>query len=203
MRSHYCGQIDQSLIGDVITVCGWVHRRRDHGGVIFVDLRDREGLLQVVFDPDREDIFAEAERIRSEFVLKVTGLVRERPEGTINENMPTGHVEVLAHELEVLNRSETPPFHHDEQANEELRLKYRYLDLRRENMLGNLMLRHQVTRAMRDFINEPISDPPLLHLAEQPLGSESQDEDHDEINHHQLQLRKQMDGPGPGQAHNQ
>ena len=153
MRSHYCGHIDQSLIGEVITVCGWVHRRRDHGGVIFVDLRDREGLLQVVFDPDREDIFAEAERIRSEFVLKVTGLVRERPEGTINENMRTGRVEVLAHELEVLNRSETPPFHHDEQANEELRLKYRYLDLRRENMLGNLMLRHRVTRAMREFLD--------------------------------------------------
>ena len=140
MRSHYCGQIDRSLIGEQISVCGWVHRRRDHGGVIFIDLRDREGLLQVVFDPDRKEIFAQAERIRGEYVLAVKGLVRERPEGTINENMPTGHVEVLAHELDVLNRSETPPFHHDEPAGEELRLKYRYLDLRRENMTSNLRL---------------------------------------------------------------
>jgi len=153
MRSHYCGQVDQALIGEEISVCGWVHRRRDHGGVIFIDLRDREGLLQVVFDPDREEIFAQAERIRGEYVLAVTGLVRERPAGTINENMPTGHVEVLAHELEVLNRSETPPFHHDEPAGEELRLKYRYLDLRRENMTANLRLRHKVTTAMRDFLD--------------------------------------------------
>ncbi|NIL94518.1 MAG: aspartate--tRNA ligase [Woeseiaceae bacterium] len=153
MRSHYCGQVDETLIGQEVEVCGWVHRRRDHGGVIFVDLRDREGLLQVVFDPDRPEIFAEAERIRSEYVLKVKGKVRNRPEGTINPNMRTGQVEVLAHELEVLNRSETPPFHHDEQANEELRLKYRYLDLRREDMLGNLMLRHRVTMAMREFLD--------------------------------------------------
>ncbi len=154
MRSHYCGQVDQSLIGERVSVCGWVHRRRDHGGVIFVDLRDREGLLQVVFDPDRAEIFAEAERIRGEYVLAVTGLVRERPEGTINENLPTGHVEVLAHELEVLNRAETPPFHHDEHANEELRLKYRYLDLRRDNMTANLRLRHRVTTAMRNYLDE-------------------------------------------------
>lgn len=153
MRSHYCGQVDETLIGQEVEVCGWVHRRRDHGGVIFVDLRDREGLLQVVFDPDRAGMFAEAERIRGEFVLRVKGLVRERPDGTINPNMRTGRVEVLAHELEVLNRSETPPFHHDEQANEELRLKYRYLDLRREDMLGNLMLRHEVTMAMREFLD--------------------------------------------------
>jgi aspartyl-tRNA synthetase len=153
MRSHYCGQVDQSLIGQEISVCGWVHRRRDHGGVIFIDLRDREGLLQVVFDPDRAEMFAEAERLRSEFVLAVKGRVRERPEGTINENMRTGQVEVLALELEVLNRSETPPFHHDEHANEELRLKYRYLDLRRENMTGNLLLRHRVTRAMREYLD--------------------------------------------------
>jgi aspartyl-tRNA synthetase len=153
MRSHYCGQVNETLIGQEVEVCGWVHRRRDHGGVIFVDLRDREGLLQVVFDPDRAEIFAEAERIRGEYVLHVKGLVRERPEGTINPNMPTGQVEVLAHELEVLNRAETPPFHHDEQANEELRLKYRYLDLRREDMLNNLRLRHQVTMAMREFLD--------------------------------------------------
>jgi aspartyl-tRNA synthetase len=153
MRTHYCGEIDESLVGQEIEVCGWVHRRRDHGGVIFIDLRDREGLLQVVFDPDRPEIFAEAERIRSEYVLKVKGLVRPRPEGTVNPNMRTGGVEVLAHELETLNKSETPPFHHDEQANEEIRLKYRYLDLRRENMLGNLMLRHKVTAAMRKFLD--------------------------------------------------
>jgi len=153
MRSHYCGEVNESLVGQEIEVCGWVHRRRDHGGVIFVDLRDREGLLQVVFDPDRPEIFAEAERIRSEYVLKVKGLVRPRPEGTVNPNMRTGQVEVLAHELETLNKSETPPFHHDEQANEDIRLKYRYLDLRRENMLGNLMLRHKVTVAMRKFLD--------------------------------------------------
>ena len=153
MRSHYCGQVDQALIGETVAVTGWVHRRRDHGGVIFIDLRDREGLLQVVFDPDRPEIFAEAERIRGEYVLAVRGLVRERPEGTINPNMTTGHVEVLAHELTVLNRSETPPFHHDEHANEELRLKHRYLDLRREDMLNNLRLRHKVTRAMREFLD--------------------------------------------------
>jgi len=153
MRSHYCGQVDETLIGQEVEVCGWVHRRRDHGGVIFIDMRDREGLLQVVFDPDRADIFAAAERIRGEYVLAVKGLVRERPEGTINPNMKTGQVEVLAHELEVLNRAETPPFHHDEQANEELRLKYRYLDLRREGMLNNLRLRHKVTMAMREFLD--------------------------------------------------
>ena len=154
MRSHYCGDIDAALIGEEIAVCGWVHRRRDHGGVIFVDLRDREGLLQVVFDPDRPEIFAEAERIRGEYVLAVKGRVRERPEGTVNPTMKTGQVEVLVHDLTVLNRSETPPFHHDEQANEELRLKYRYLDLRREEMLTNLRLRHKVTIAMRNFLDE-------------------------------------------------
>jgi len=153
MRSHYCGEINESLNGTEIEVCGWVHRRRDHGGVIFIDLRDREGLLQVVFDPDRAEIFAQAERIRSEFVLKVKGLVRPRPDGTVNPNMRTGAVEVLAHELEILNKSKTPPFHHDEQANEDIRLKYRYLDLRRENMLGNLMLRHKVTAAMRNYLD--------------------------------------------------
>ena len=154
MRTHYCGEIDESLVGQEIEVCGWVHRRRDHGGLIFIDLRDREGLLQVVFDPDRPEIFAEAERIRSEYVLKVKGLVRRRPDGMVNPNMRTGQVEVLAHELETLNKSETPPFHHDEQANEDIRLKYRYIDLRRENMLGNLMLRHKVTAAMRSFLDD-------------------------------------------------
>ena len=153
MRGHYCGQVNETLIGQDVEVCGWVHRRRDHGGVIFINLRDREGLLQIVFDPDRPDIFAEAERIRGEYVLAVKGLVRERPDGTINPNMTTGRVEVLARELTILNRSETPPFHHDEQANEELRLKYHYLDLRREDMLNNLRLRHKVTMAMREFLD--------------------------------------------------
>jgi len=154
MRSHYCGQIDEALIGQEVEVTGWVHRRRDHGGVIFVDLRDREGLLQVVFDPDRPEIFAEAERIRGEYVLAVKGKVRQRPDGTINPNMPTGQIEVLAQELVTLNDSETPPFHHEEHANEELRLRYRYLDLRRESMLGNLRLRHRVTRALRNFLDD-------------------------------------------------
>ena len=153
MRSHYCGQVNESHIGQEIEVCGWVHRRRDHGGVIFIDLRDREGLLQVVFDPDRPDIFAEAERIRGEYVLSIKGVVRPRPEGTVNPNMATGAIEVLAHELTTLNKSETPPFHHDENANEELRLTYRYLDLRREEMLGNLRLRHKVTVAMREYLD--------------------------------------------------
>ena len=154
MRSHYCGEINEKLIGEQVEVTGWVHRRRDHGGVIFVDLRDREGLLQVVFDPDRPEIFTEAERIRGEFVLAVKGKVRQRPEGTINPNMPTGQIEVLAEDLVTLNDAETPPFHHDELANEELRLKYRYLDLRRENMLANLRLRHSVTRALRNFLDD-------------------------------------------------
>jgi aspartyl-tRNA synthetase len=154
MRSHYCGHVNEGLIGQDVTVAGWVHRRRDHGGVIFVDLRDREGLLQVVFDPDYEAIFAEAERLRGEYVLTITGTVRERPEGTINPNMPTGQVEVLAHELTVLNASKTPPFHHDENASEEMRLRYRYLDLRREQMQRNLRLRHEVARTIRGYLDE-------------------------------------------------
>jgi aspartyl-tRNA synthetase len=154
MRTHYCGQIDASLIGETVQVTGWVHRRRDHGGVIFIDLRDREGLLQVVFDPDVPEVFAKAERVRGEYVLAITGRVRERPEGTVNPAMATGEVEVLAAELTVLNDSETPPFHHDEHASEELRLRYRYLDLRREAMQANLLLRHKTTRALRDFLDQ-------------------------------------------------
>ena len=154
MRSHYCGQVNESLIGQQIAVAGWVHRRRDHGGVIFVDLRDREGLLQVVFDPDRKEVFAEAERLRGEFCIRVRGLVRARPGATANAALASGQVEVLAHELEILNRSETPPFHHDEVTNEELRLKYRYLDLRRDVMQKRLLLRHQVTRAMRTWLDD-------------------------------------------------
>jgi aspartyl-tRNA synthetase len=154
MRSHYCGQVNRALVGREVTVAGWVHRRRDHGGVIFIDLRDREGLLQVVFDPDRAEMFKEAERLRSEFVLCVEGRVRERPSGTINPNLASGEVELLATKLTVLAKSKTPPFHHDEPVSEELRLRYRYLDLRREPMMRNLRLRHTVTRALREFMDE-------------------------------------------------
>src|SRR5450432_270477 len=154
MRSHYCGQVGESLIGQVVTVAGWAHRRRDHGGVIFVDLRDREGLLQIVFDPDKADMFAAAERVRNEFVLKVTGLVRARPPGTANANLKSGQVELLCQELEILNRSEPLPFQLDEQVNEEVRLRYRYLDLRREEMRERLLLRHRITRAMRRYLDE-------------------------------------------------
>jgi aspartyl-tRNA synthetase len=153
MRSHYCGQVDEKLIGQTVEVAGWVHRRRDHGGIIFVDLRDREGLLQVVFDPDAAEVFREAERLRNEFVIRVKGRVRERPTGTVNANLASGRVELLAGELELLNRSEPLPFQLDEQVGEEVRLKYRYLDLRREVMSQRLRLRHRITRAMRSFLD--------------------------------------------------
>lgn len=154
MRSHYCGQVNETLSGQEVNLCGWVHRRRDHGGVIFVDLRDREGLVQVVFDPDRADIFQMAERVRGEFVLRVTGLVRARPVGTENANMPTGMIEVLATGLEVLNRSEPTPFQIDEDAvSEEVRLRYRYLDLRRPEMLARLKLRSNITRHLRSYLD--------------------------------------------------
>ena len=154
MRSHYCGQVNESLIGQEVTVAGWVHRRRDHGGVIFVDLRDREGLVQLVFDPDRKDVFTHAERLRSEFCICVKGKVRARPAGTANANLASGQIEMLATDIEILNKSETPPFHHDETTNEELRLKYRYIDLRRDVMQKRLLLRHKVTRAMRTFMDD-------------------------------------------------
>jgi aspartyl-tRNA synthetase len=153
MRTHYCGNVNQTLTGQEVAVAGWVHRRRDHGGVIFVDLRDREGLLQVVFDPDRPEVFREAERLRNEFVIRVRGRVRERPSGTVNPNLASGGVEVLAGTLEVLNRSEPLPFQLDEQVSEEVRLKYRYLDLRREVMSERLRLRHRITRAMRAYLD--------------------------------------------------
>lgn len=153
MRSHYCGQVDAVLAGKEVTVAGWVHRRRDHGGVIFVDLRDREGLLQVVFDPDEAAVFAQAERLRNEFVIRVKGQVRARPGGTANTQLASGAVELIAREIEILNRSEPLPFQLDETVNEELRLKYRYLDLRREVMSGRLRLRHRITRAMRTFLD--------------------------------------------------
>jgi len=153
MRSHYCGQVNETLIGQTVTVAGWVHRRRDHGGVIFIDLRDRDGLLQIVFDPDAAAMFAEAERVRSEFVLSVIGRVRKRPDGTANANLGSGQVELLAQALTVLNRSEALPFQLDEEVREEVRLKYRYLDLRREIMQKRLLLRHEATRAIRRYLD--------------------------------------------------
>lgn len=156
MRTHYCGELNAEHIGDTITVCGWVHRRRDHGGVIFLDLRDRQGLLQVVVDPDTEEAFATADRARSEWVMQVTGLVRTRPEGTVNAEMPTGEIEVLGREVRVLNTADTPPFQLDEHAKvgEEVRLKHRYMDLRRPEMLENLMLRSRVTTFVRNFLSD-------------------------------------------------
>ena len=154
MRSHYCGEINQSLIDQEITLCGWVNRRRDHGGVIFIDLRDRSGLAQVVADPDSEEAFAIADSVRNEFVLRVNGLLRLRPEGTENPELPTGRVELLVREIEILNSSETPPFQQDEDdVNEALRLRYRYLDLRRPSMQKNLTTRHAITRSLRHFLD--------------------------------------------------
>ncbi|HKT31728.1 MAG TPA: aspartate--tRNA ligase [Gammaproteobacteria bacterium] len=154
MRTHYCGQVNESLLDREVTLAGWVHRRRDHGGVIFVDLRDREGLVQVVFDPDRAAMFADAEHLRSEFVVSVKGKVRHRPKGTENPNLPSGKVEVLAQEMEILNRSETPPFMLDEEdVNEERRLQYRYVDLRRPVMQQRLKMRAQIARTLRDYLD--------------------------------------------------
>ena len=153
MRTHYCGQVNEKLLGQEVTVAGWVHRRRDHGGVIFVDLRDREGLLQIVFDPGAASVFGEAERLRNEFVVRVAGKVRERPTGTVNPNLASGRVELVARELELLNRSEPLPFQLDEQVGEEVRLRYRYLDLRREVMSQRLRLRFSLTRSMRAWLD--------------------------------------------------
>ncbi|MBM4212234.1 MAG: aspartate--tRNA ligase [Gammaproteobacteria bacterium] len=154
MRTHYCGQVNETLIGSTVTVAGWVHRRRDHGGVIFVDLRDREGLLQVVCDPDAAEVFAEAEKLRNEYVVSITGSVRPRPDGTTNANLASGKVEMLARRIELLNRSESLPFQLDENVSEEVRLKYRYLDLRRDVMSQRLRQRHQITRAMRNYLDD-------------------------------------------------
>ena len=154
MRTDYCGQITAKHLDQTVTLSGWVHRRRDHGGVIFIDLRDREGLVQVVCDPDNAETFAIAEKIRNEYVVKVTGLVRPRPEGTVNPNLPSGQVEVLARSLEILNPSLTPPFQmDDENLTETVRLEYRYLDLRRPAMQKNLRLRYRVAMAVRRFLD--------------------------------------------------
>ncbi|MEN9473188.1 MAG: aspartyl-tRNA ligase [Pseudomonadota bacterium] len=154
MRSHYCGLVTESLLGQTVTLCGWVNRRRDHGGVIFVDLRDREGYVQVVCDPDRPDMFKTAESIRNEFCVQIKGLVRARPEGTTNDNLKSGKIEVLCHELNVLNPSVTPPFQIDEDnLSETTRLTHRVLDLRRPYMQNNLMLRYRVSMEVRKFLD--------------------------------------------------
>ena len=154
MRSHYCGLVTDSLLGQTVSLCGWVNRRRDHGGVIFVDLRDREGYVQVVCDPDRADMFKAAEDIRNEFCIQVKGLVRARPQGTVNDNIKSGKIEVLCHELVVLNPSVTPPFQLDEDnLSETTRLTHRVLDLRRPYMQNNLMLRYRVSMEVRKFLD--------------------------------------------------
>ncbi len=156
MRSHYSGDVNAAAIDSEITVCGWVHRRRDHGGVIFVDLRDRSGLIQVVFDPDEPDTFAEAEKLRSEYVIQVTGRVRARPEGTVNKNLASGEIEVYTTALTVLNASETPPLQLDDTENvgDAARLRYRYVELRKPRMQRHMQLRAQVTRAVRHALDE-------------------------------------------------
>ena len=155
MRSHYCGGINESHIDETVTLCGWVHRRRDHGGVIFLDLRDRDGIAQVVFDPDTPDSFAQADRVRNEYVIRITGRVRRRPEGTENDHMATGQVEVLGKELEILNEAATPPFPLDEytEAGEDVRLRHRYVDLRRPEMAQRLRFRSRVTSYLRNFLD--------------------------------------------------
>src|SRR5687768_13224635 len=155
MRTTYCGLVSEALMGQTVTLMGWAHRRRDHGGVIFIDLRDREGLVQVVCDPDRPEMFKTAEGVRNEFCLKIIGKVRARPAGTENANLTSGKVEVLCHELEVLNPSVTPPFQlDDENLSETTRLTHRVLDLRRPQMQQNLMLRYRVSMAVRNHLDK-------------------------------------------------
>lgn len=154
MRTNYCGLTTEALLGQTVTLCGWVHRRRDHGGIIFIDMRDREGLVQIVCDPDRPDVFKIAESIRNEYCLRVTGTVRARPEGTVNENLTSGHIEVFCETLEVLNPSVTPPFQlDDEHLSETTRLTHRVLDLRRPQMQNNLRLRYKVAMEVRKYLD--------------------------------------------------
>ena len=155
MRTHYCGQLNAGHVDQIVTLCGWNHRRRDHGGVIFIDLRDREGLAQIVCDPDRPEMFKLAEAVRNEFVLKITGKVRRRPAGTENPNMPSGEIEILCHELEILNAAVTPPFQlDDDNLSENVRLVNRVIDLRRPQMQKNMMLRYKTARAFRRFLDD-------------------------------------------------
>jgi aspartyl-tRNA synthetase len=156
MRSHYCGELNESHVDQEVSLCGWVHRRRDHGGVIFLDVRDRDGLTQVVFDPDTAKSFATAEGVRNEFVIRVQGKVRLRPEGTINADMPTGKIEVLGKELDILNAANTPPMQLDEheKVGEDVRLRYRYIDLRRPEMAARLRFRSKVANTVRNFLDD-------------------------------------------------
>ena len=154
MRTHYCGELNSGHIGQEIELCGWVHRRRDHGGVIFLDLRDRAGLAQIVFDPDRAESFAIADSVRNEFVIKITGKVRHRPEGTINSDLTTGEIEILGHAIEILNKSKTPPIQiDDENVHDDIKLRYRYIDLRRSLMQKNLQLRSKIVKELRAFLD--------------------------------------------------
>ena len=155
MRTHYCGEVTEKFIGETVEICGWVNRRRDHGGVIFIDLRDRSGLVQVVYDPDIEEVFQMAEQARNEFVLKITGLVRARPEGTTNDQLSSGQIEILGKQLEILNKADTPPFQIDEdEVSEDIRLRYRYVDLRRPIMQERMMLRSKVSRLLRNYLDD-------------------------------------------------
>lgn len=156
MRTHYCSTVNETYLGQEVAVCGWVHNRRDHGGVIFLDIRDRSGLLQVVYEPDNQECFVIAEKLRSEFVVCIRGVVRARPEGMVNDRMATGRVEVLGLQLDILNQSPTPPFLPDDHqiVSEDLRYKYRYIDLRRSAMQEKLTLRHQLTTCIRNYLNE-------------------------------------------------
>ncbi|MEZ5585615.1 MAG: aspartate--tRNA ligase [Sedimenticolaceae bacterium] len=155
MRSHYCGEVNTANTDQTVEFCGWVNRRRDHGGVIFIDLRDRSGLVQVVYDPDLPEVFSTAEQVRNEFVVRVRGRVRPRPEGTVNRELSTGEIEVLGQELEILNRAETPPFQlDDDDTSEELRLRHRYIDLRRPLMQQRIMLRALSTRTLRRYLDD-------------------------------------------------
>ena len=156
MRSHYCGDVTEHYLQQQVEVCGWVHRRRDHGGVIFIDLRDRSGLLQVVFEPEQTEVFAQAEQLRSEFVIRAQGEVRERPEGQENHHLPTGKIEVVVKKLTILAQAETPPFPLDEhqKVSEEVRLTHRYVDLRRPEVQQRLMVRSKIATFMRRFLTE-------------------------------------------------
>ena len=152
MRTHYCGELNSGHIDQEIELCGWVHRRRDHGGVIFLDLRDREGLSQIVFNPDHPEPFAIADSVRNEFVIKIAGKVRVRPEGSVNPDLPTGEIEVVGHKIEILNKSKTPPIQmDDEDVHEDIKLRYRYIDLRRPLMQKNLQLRSKIVNLSSSF----------------------------------------------------
>jgi len=156
MRTHYSSEVKEHLLGQDVTVCGWVHRRRDHGGVIFVDLRDRTGLVQVVFNPDANELFNDAENLRSEFVIEVTGKVNPRPEGMINAELPSGKVEIIASNMTIHNKAATPPFplNEHQQVSEEVRLRHRYIDLRRPEMFKRLETRAKLVRSIRHFLDK-------------------------------------------------